>query len=245
MPMYQPARARRCQRRNRHHDRQWPLGPWHLRGLAEFEREFTAERTRADLAAARARGRLGGRPRKMDVSILRMYTCTTAYPDAVAQDLAQRLGITTMTLYMYGNGNGTVKRPARSCSMRPRTHEPGLRDSRRSASRPAPTARRPAAPSCWQAAHVKGVGVASLFGVSHATLYRALAGQFRPCGLRRADRSEPRQLTRLGPPRPQGASRCRRSYMSSMTEAAPPSRNIAASVVAGTSRAAGASCSTP
>ncbi len=30
--------------------------------LAEFERELIAERTRAGLAAARARGRLGGRP---------------------------------------------------------------------------------------------------------------------------------------------------------------------------------------
>ena len=39
-------------------------------------------------------------------------------------------------------------------------------------------------------------GTASLFGVSRATLYRALAGQFRPRGLRRADRGEPRKLTR-------------------------------------------------
>ena len=40
-------------------------------------------------------------------------------------------------------------------------------------------------------------GAASLFGVSRATLYRALARQFRPRGLRRADRGEPRKLTRL------------------------------------------------
>ena len=39
-------------------------------------------------------------------------------------------------------------------------------------------------------------GAARLFGVSRATLYRALAGQFRPRGLRRADRGEPRKLTR-------------------------------------------------
>lgn len=36
--------------------------------LAEFERELIAERTKAGLAAARARGRKGGRPRKMDVN---------------------------------------------------------------------------------------------------------------------------------------------------------------------------------
>lgn len=34
-------------------------------GLAEFERELIVERTKAGLAAARARGRNGGRPFKM------------------------------------------------------------------------------------------------------------------------------------------------------------------------------------
>ncbi|MDR2723668.1 MAG: recombinase family protein, partial [Holosporaceae bacterium] len=34
--------------------------------LAEFERELIIERTNAGLKAARARGRMGGRPRKMD-----------------------------------------------------------------------------------------------------------------------------------------------------------------------------------
>ena len=69
--------------------------------LAEFERELIVERTRAGLAAARARGRLGGRPRKMDVAMLRMAMRAMAERDTKAQDLAQRLGITTTTLYMY------------------------------------------------------------------------------------------------------------------------------------------------
>ena len=79
--------------------------------LAEFERELIVERTRAGLAAARARGRLGGRPRKMDVAMLRMAVRAMAERDTKAQDLAQRLGITTTTLYMYVNGDGTVKAP--------------------------------------------------------------------------------------------------------------------------------------
>ena len=79
--------------------------------LAEFERELIVERTRAGLAAARARGRLGGRPRKMDVAMLRMAMRAMADRDTNAQDLAQRLGITTTTLYMYVNGDGTVKAP--------------------------------------------------------------------------------------------------------------------------------------
>ena len=79
--------------------------------LAEFERELIAERTRAGLAAARARGRLGGRPRKMDVATLRLAMHAMADRNTIAQDLAKRLGMTTTTLYMYLNGDGTVKEP--------------------------------------------------------------------------------------------------------------------------------------
>jgi DNA invertase Pin-like site-specific DNA recombinase len=40
---------------------------FHLFGaLAEFERDLIKERTNAGLAAARARGRKGGRPRQLD-----------------------------------------------------------------------------------------------------------------------------------------------------------------------------------
>ena len=39
-------------------------------------------------------------------------------------------------------------------------------------------------------------GTAELFGVSRATVYRALAGQLRPRGLRRAERGEPRKIPR-------------------------------------------------
>ena len=79
--------------------------------LAEFERELIAERTRAGLAAARARGRRGGRPRKMDRAMLHMAMRAMAARETNAQDLARRLGITTTTLYMYVNGDGTVKAP--------------------------------------------------------------------------------------------------------------------------------------
>ena len=79
--------------------------------LAEFERELIAERTRAGLAAARARGRLGGRPRKMDVATLRLAMHAMADRNTVVHDLAKRLGITTATLYMYVNGDGSVKAP--------------------------------------------------------------------------------------------------------------------------------------
>ena len=38
---------------------------------------------------------------------------------------------------------------------------------------------------------------AGLFGVSRSTVYRALSGQLRPMGLRRADRGEPRKIPRI------------------------------------------------
>jgi DNA invertase Pin-like site-specific DNA recombinase len=77
--------------------------------FAEFERELIAERTQAGLAAARARGRLGGRPRKMDRATLTMAMAAMSDSNAVAADVAKRLGMTTTTLYTYVNGDGSPK----------------------------------------------------------------------------------------------------------------------------------------
>ena len=77
--------------------------------LAEFERELISERTRAGLAAARARGRLGGRPRKMDASTIKMAMAAMSDRRAIITDVAKRLGVTTATLYGYLNGDGSLK----------------------------------------------------------------------------------------------------------------------------------------
>lgn len=79
--------------------------------LAEFEAELIRERTKAGLAAARARGRLGGRPRKMTIETLKMAMAAMADPKTKASEVANRLGITTTTLYAYVNGDGSVKEP--------------------------------------------------------------------------------------------------------------------------------------
>jgi DNA invertase Pin-like site-specific DNA recombinase len=62
--------------------------------LAEFERELIIERTKAGLAAARARGRMGGRPRKMDVPTLKMAMAAMKDQSSVAKDVA-KIGLWT------------------------------------------------------------------------------------------------------------------------------------------------------
>ena len=82
--------------------------------LAEFEAALIRERTHAGLAAARARGRLGGRPRKMTKATLRMAMAAMADPQSKASDVARRLGMTTTTLYEYVNGDGSLKPSGRT-----------------------------------------------------------------------------------------------------------------------------------
>lgn len=79
--------------------------------LAEFERELIRERTQAGLAAARSRGRKGGRPRKMDKATLMMAVKALEDKNITVQSVAKKLNMTTTTLYMYLNGDGSLKEP--------------------------------------------------------------------------------------------------------------------------------------
>ncbi len=69
--------------------------------LAEFERELIADRARIGLAAARTRGRLDGRPRRMDRALLVMALTAMEDRETNAWELARRFGITTATPYMF------------------------------------------------------------------------------------------------------------------------------------------------
>jgi DNA invertase Pin-like site-specific DNA recombinase len=75
---------------------------FHLFGaLAEFERNLIRERTNAGLVAARARGRLGGRPKALDPNkrqlAVKLYN-DRQYPIG---EICQMMGISKPTLYNY------------------------------------------------------------------------------------------------------------------------------------------------
>jgi DNA invertase Pin-like site-specific DNA recombinase len=67
--------------------------------LAEFERDLIRERTQAGLAAARARGRVGGRPRKLTPKqVEHLRTLAADKRNAVAE-ICHTLGISRATFY--------------------------------------------------------------------------------------------------------------------------------------------------
>lgn len=73
---------------------------------AEFEKEIIQERTKAGLVAARARGRMGGRPEKLDkqeVEKLRKMYKEKTHPIA---DLKKWFKISNNTLYRYVKEEG-------------------------------------------------------------------------------------------------------------------------------------------
>ena len=77
--------------------------------LAEFERELIVERTMAGLAAARARGRNGGRPFKMTAAKLRLAQAAMGKPETRIADLCVELGVTRQTLYRHVAPKGDLR----------------------------------------------------------------------------------------------------------------------------------------
>lgn len=74
--------------------------------LAEFERGLIRERTNAGLAAARARGRVGGRKPKLEEKQVREIKVLLRDPDIQVSEVARRYGISRTTLYKYA---GVIK----------------------------------------------------------------------------------------------------------------------------------------
>jgi DNA invertase Pin-like site-specific DNA recombinase len=76
---------------------------FHIFGaLAEFERNLIWERTMAGLASARARGRKGGRPKRLDTDRkVQMAQQLHSDKNNSIADICQSLGISRATLYRY------------------------------------------------------------------------------------------------------------------------------------------------
>ncbi|MFD9357212.1 recombinase family protein [Streptomyces sp. NPDC060031] len=66
--------------------------------MAEFERSLIKDRTRAGLDAARAQGRVGGRPAVMDTDKLAVAKARKAKGESVTA-IAKALGVSRATLY--------------------------------------------------------------------------------------------------------------------------------------------------
>lgn len=75
---------------------------FHIFGaLAEFERNLIRERTMAGLRAARARGRVGGRPRKLDAKKTELAYQLYDEKKYAVNEICQILGVSKPTLYSY------------------------------------------------------------------------------------------------------------------------------------------------
>src|SRR5580658_11212061 len=81
--------------------------------LAEYERELISERTRAGLAAARARGKLGGRRRIMTAKKIRIAMGALSDRNTEVRDILDMLGVKKSTLYYYVSPIGEPKEPAK------------------------------------------------------------------------------------------------------------------------------------
>ncbi|MGC2236791.1 MAG: recombinase family protein [Pyrinomonadaceae bacterium] len=67
--------------------------------LAEFERELIRERTNAGLASARARGRMGGRPKAMTDRQIQMAKTMLQDPNTSVKEVCETLNVSKSTLY--------------------------------------------------------------------------------------------------------------------------------------------------
>ncbi|HBP6601303.1 TPA: recombinase family protein [Pseudomonas aeruginosa] len=69
--------------------------------LAEFERNLIRERTKAGLAAARVRGRVGGRKPKLDAKQIRQIKALLRDRNTSVTELAKDYGVSRTTIYKH------------------------------------------------------------------------------------------------------------------------------------------------
>lgn len=77
--------------------------------LADFERNLIRERTNAGLAAARARGRVGGRKPKLDAKDMKEIQALWRDKSIPVADIARRYGVSRTTLYKHLDGPASMR----------------------------------------------------------------------------------------------------------------------------------------
>lgn len=70
-----------------------------MASMAEFERDLLKERTQAGLAAARARGKKGGRPKTVTESQVKRARELVKNPDLTIVEICKIIGVTRPTYY--------------------------------------------------------------------------------------------------------------------------------------------------
>jgi Arc/MetJ-type ribon-helix-helix transcriptional regulator len=82
----------------------------HFGNESEVVRELIRERTKAGLAAARARGRKGGRRFDLSKTQVRLAQVAMQNRDTKVSELCQELGVTRSTLYRYVGPSGELRK---------------------------------------------------------------------------------------------------------------------------------------
>lgn len=72
-----------------------------MAAVGEFEKALVSERTRAALAAARQRGRVGGRPRSMSEQDVVAAKAMLRSNEMTAAEVARQIGVSVSTLYRW------------------------------------------------------------------------------------------------------------------------------------------------
>lgn len=85
--------------------------------LAEFERNLIRERTNAGLQAARARGRKGGRPKKLSKDKMELAVQLYVGKQHSIQKICELIGVSKPTLYKYINSATKFKGEDKYASM--------------------------------------------------------------------------------------------------------------------------------
>jgi DNA invertase Pin-like site-specific DNA recombinase len=77
--------------------------------ISSYERDVLIERTKHGLAAARARGRIGGAKPKMTPAKLRLAQASMGKPETIVGDLCKEIGVSRQTLYRMVTPTGELR----------------------------------------------------------------------------------------------------------------------------------------